>query len=92
MAFPSISAFAAGAGLLALWIDTRFPGLAPASFSRRVFAACAAIVLLRAAPLAGTSAAAAYATLFAVVLPAFVMTFLTAVWLLRALRDAQASA
>jgi hypothetical protein len=84
----ALSLFVAGAAALALWIDTRFPKLAPASFSRRVLAACLAFGVLQAVPILGGSAAAVYVTLFAIVLPSFVGTFLTAAWLVRALRDA----
>jgi hypothetical protein len=92
MSSPFFPVFIAGAGVLALWIDTRFPGLAPESFSRRVLAACAAGVVLQAAPFVGSSASAAYASAFVLLLPALVATLLTAVWLLRALRDAQTAA
>jgi uncharacterized membrane protein len=89
MSSPFFPVFIAGAGALALWIDTRFPGLAPASFSRRVLAAVVACILLQAAPFVGSSASAAYASAFALLLPAMVGVLLTAVWLLRALREAQ---
>jgi hypothetical protein len=89
MSSPSVSLLVVGAGVLALWIDTRFPRLAPESFSRRVLAACLAVIVLQLAPLRGGSASAAYATVFAVVLPALIATLLTAVWLLRSLRDAR---
>ncbi|HEY3184966.1 MAG TPA: hypothetical protein VGJ77_19150 [Gaiellaceae bacterium] len=92
MSSPFFPVFVAGAGALALWIDARFPGLAPESFSRRVLAAVAAAIVLQAAPLFGGSAEAVYATVFAVVLPALVASLLTAVWLLRFLRDARAGA
>jgi hypothetical protein len=92
MSSPFLSVFVAGAGVLALWIDTRFPRLAPESFSRRVLAAVAALLLLQVAPLSGGSAQAVYASVFAVMLPALVLTLLTAVWLLRALRDARLGA
>jgi len=75
------------AALLALWIDVRFPALAPESLTRRVGAACVAFVLLWAVPIFGGSALAVYATLFALLLPAFVAVFLAGLWLLRALRD-----
>jgi hypothetical protein len=83
--FPLV--FLIGAGVLALWIDVRFPKLAPRSLARRLLAAAVAVLLLEAVPLAAGSAAAAYATLFALVLPAFVLTFLAAVWVLRALAE-----
>jgi hypothetical protein len=83
--------FVAGAGLLALWIDARHPKLAPESLGRRVVAAICACLVLKAIPVFNGSAAAIYTTLFAFLLPALVSSFLTAVWLMRALRDAQLS-
>jgi hypothetical protein len=89
MASLFVAAFMIGAGLLALWIDVRFPGLAPASLSRRLLAALAALAVLQLAPIAVGSAAVAYATLFGLVFPAFVATFLAAAWIIRALGDAR---
>jgi hypothetical protein len=89
VAVPFLSAFVVSAGLLALWIDVRFPKLAPESLSKRVLAACCAGLVFGLAPVFGGSAAAVYATLFAIVLPLLVSSLLSAVWLLRALRDAQ---
>jgi hypothetical protein len=80
-----------GAGLLALWIDVRHPKLAPESFSKRMIAAGCAFVVLQVVPVFNGSTTAIYATLFAMLLPALVSSCLTAVWLLRALRDAQTS-
>jgi hypothetical protein len=87
---PFLSLFVGGAGVLALWIDTSFPKLAPESFSRRVVAACVAIAVLELVPLVASSTPAMYATMFGAVLPALVCTLLTAIWLLRTLRDARA--
>jgi len=78
-----------GAAVLALWIDRRFPALAPPSLVRRVGAACLAFVVLGAAPVFHGSAAAVYATVFAVLLPVLVWSFLASVWLLRSLSEAQ---
>jgi drug/metabolite transporter (DMT)-like permease len=83
----SLSFFVVGAGALALWIDMRFPRLAPQSHWRRIAAALFACVFLHASFLGNSSTAVAYATLFGVVLPAFVAVFLTAAWLIRALND-----
>jgi cytosine/uracil/thiamine/allantoin permease len=88
MASPFLAAFVGGAAVLALWVDARFPGLAPQSFSRRFFAAILAFALLQASPFVNGSAIEAYGSLFGIVLPAFIGVFLTAVWLIRALRDA----
>jgi hypothetical protein len=80
-----------GAALLALWIDTRVPKLAPQSFSKRMVAAACALLAVVAMPVFNGSAAAIYATLFAIVLPVLICSFLTALWLLRTLRDTQLS-
>ena len=91
MAAPFLCAFVVGAGFLALWIDMRFPKLAPQSFSRRMVAAGCALLVLGAVPVFGGSPAAVYTTLFAIVLPILVSSLLAAAWLLRAVRDAQPS-
>lgn len=78
-----------GAGALALWIDARFPGLAPEAFSRRVLLAIVALIALEVVPFLGGSPGAMYASVFVIVLPTLVASLLTAVWLLRALRDAR---
>jgi hypothetical protein len=84
-------AFVLAAGLLALWVDVRFPRLAPAALSRRVLASVVAFAALQAVPILHGSTFALYGTLFALLLPAFTGVFLTAVRLLRALRDARLS-
>ncbi len=81
-------AFLVCAGLLALWIDARFPGLAPKSLVTRMLAVLVAILLLTLVPLVNSSPASAFASIFALLLPTFVFTFLTAVWLIRALGEA----
>jgi hypothetical protein len=91
VAVPTLSAFLVGAGLLALWIDVRRPNLAPESFSNRIGAAACAWLVLQLVPVFNGSMTAIYATLFALLLPALVGSCLTAVWLMRALRDAQTS-
>jgi hypothetical protein len=91
VAIPFLPALVVGAGLLALWIDARHPKLAPESFTKRFLAACCALVALQAMPVFHGSATATYATVFALLLPLLTSTFLAAVWLLRAARDAQFS-
>jgi hypothetical protein len=88
---PFMPAFVVGSGLLALWIDTRRPSLAPESVSRRFLAAVCALIALQAIPVFHGSVVAVYATVFGLVLPVLVCAFLAAVWLLRALRDVQAA-
>jgi hypothetical protein len=80
---------AVGAGLLALWIDVRHPNLPPDSLSKRMLPAGAALLVLQVVPVFHGSAAAVYATVFALLLPALISSFLAAVWLLRGLRDVQ---
>jgi len=79
------------AGLLALWIDVRFPSLAPESFFRRMLVAGCAALALQAAPVLRGSAAAVYTGVFAILLPLLVTVLLSALWMMRALRDAQLS-
>ena len=82
-------ALVAGAGLLALWIDARAPKLAPQSLPNRVLAAAAAVLFLQVVPVFNGSTGAIFATLFGLLLPALVSSFLTAVWVMRSLRDNQ---
>lgn len=84
--FPVV--FFAGAAVLALWLDTRFPGLAPASFQRRFAAAILAMIALRLAPVDVSSRAAFLVSTFAALLPVLTFSCLTSLWLLRALREA----
>jgi hypothetical protein len=92
MASLFLAAFMAGAAVLALWVDVRFPQLAPQSFSRRFGAACLAFLALQLAPVALGSSIGAYMTIFGVLLPTFVFVFLTAAWLIRSMRDAAQAA
>ena len=91
MAIPFLPALVVGAGLLALWVDVRRPGLAPESLKHRMLAVVCALLVLQIVPVFHGSAAALYATVFVILLPALSTAFLTAVWLLRALREAQLS-
>ena len=88
---PFMSVFLVGAGVLALWIDTRFPKLAPQSLIKRVLAAGCLAFVFGAVPVFTGSPAALYATLFAVLLPLLVSSLVAALWVLRALRDARFS-
>ena len=89
--FPGI--FALGAAALALWFDARWESRRPESPSRRVGHAVAALGLLQVASLVASSWAAdaptalRMATLFAVLLPAWVYLFLVCAWLARTLAD-----
>ena len=80
--------FLVGAGLLALWIDVRHPSLAPDSLSKRFVAAGCGVVALQLFPVFHGSVLAVYATLFGIVLPVFVTSLLAALWLMRAVQEA----
>ena len=81
--------FVIGAGLLALWIDVRHPKLAPDSLVKRLLAAGCALLALQLVPVFHGSAGALYATLFGMVLPLPVSSLLAALWLMRAVQEAQ---
>lgn len=84
-----VLALVVAAGLLAVWIDVRHPALAPESLGKRVLAAAGALLLLELVPVLHGSVAQLYTSVFGILLPALVTTFLSAVWLMRAMRDAQ---
>jgi len=84
-----VLALVVAAGLLALWIDVRHPQLAPQSLKSRVLAAAGALLLLELVPVLHGSVAQLYTSVFGILLPALITTFLSAVWLMRAVRDAQ---
>ena len=86
---PFLPAFLVGAGALALWIDVRHPTLAPDSLSKRLLAAGCGLLALQLVPVFHGSAIAIYGTLFGIVLPVLVSSLLTAVWLMRAVQEAQ---
>jgi hypothetical protein len=82
--------FLAGAVLIALWIDVRFPRLAPSSFGGTVLHVGGTIVgaqLLTplATHLLGGSAFWTLVSTFAVGFPALVYTLLVAIWIIRIL-------
>jgi hypothetical protein len=77
-----VVALAAGAAVLALWVDVRFPSLAPAGITRRVAASVVAGCLVGLVPIEPT-----VASLIGLMLPALCFSFLTAFWLLRLLAE-----
>ena len=81
--------FVIGAGLLALWIDVRHPKLAPDSLTKRLLAAGCALLALQLVPVFHGSAVAVYVTVFGLVLPLLVSALLAALWLMRAMQEAQ---
>ena len=83
-----------GAAVLAVWLDARFPSLAPRGLTGRLVAAGAAWLLadgasrlferiLDTAPVEPRALVA-----LGIILPALVATFLTGLWLLRSLGTA----
>jgi ABC-type Mn2+/Zn2+ transport system permease subunit len=89
MAASFVPALVVGAALVALWVDVRRPSLAPDSLAHRVLAAALAALAVRLVPVLNGSLLAAYVSVFALLLPALVSSFLTAVWLMRSVRDGQ---
>ena len=75
-------ALAAGAALLALWIDTRLPRLAPADLKRVLLHVVAAFVALQLIP-GATSNTMVYVALFGVALPALTYSSCPAIWFIR---------
>lgn len=75
-------ALLAGAAALALWVHVRFPQLAPSGFRARMLAALGAFVLVGTLPVT-----ASVVSLVGFFLPALVLSFLTALWLLQVLAD-----
>ena len=83
-----IGAFAVGAGLLALWIDARFPGLLPDFRIAVLHVGITIVVGKLLVPLLGkfgtaNGPAGAMMLLFLVALPALVYCFLTSVWIIK---------
>lgn len=79
--------YLAGAGLLAGWVDIRFPGARPQTWSRTglaVVAAMAADDLCK----RGLHIGPAIVGVMCVALPVLAGTFLVCIWLLRMLRGA----
>jgi len=88
-----IGSFAVGAGLLALWIDVRFPALTPGLRIAFIHVGVAIVVgqllvpvLSNLGPLAGK--AGLMFLLFLIALPALVYCFLTSVWVIKNVQGA----
>lgn len=85
--------FAVGAGLIALWIDVRFPGLAP-DFRRTLLHVGISIVLAQLiVPILGSATPAGNVPglmllLFCIVLPTLVYCFLASVWVIKVVQGA----
>ena len=89
-----VLAVVAGAALLALWLDVRFPSLAPTRLAARLLALLAACLAADVASRAfvlvveGSVAAPARELLaLAVLLPGLTLAFLAGLWLLRSLQS-----
>jgi hypothetical protein len=80
-------ALVTGAATIALWLDRRFPRLAPASLGGRLAAMIGAGIAVTLAPVSAATRTLLYASIFGAVFPAFVFSFLASLWLLRAVRD-----
>jgi hypothetical protein len=78
-----VLALAAGAGLLAVWIHARFPGLAPERMGKTLLHTGAAFALVQVIPGLGNSPVAMFAAVFLFVLPALVYALLCTIWVLK---------
>lgn len=83
-----VTCFVLGAAVLALWVDRRFPKLAPESLGVQMGVAAVAFVWLQ-LPVAQGSQLRLLLSLFAFgMLPALTTAFLAFMWLMRSLRTA----
>ena len=78
-----VLALAVGAGLLAMWVHVRFPGLAPARMVKTLFHTGAAFVLLMLTPSLAGATPSGFALVFLFVLPALVYALLCTLWMLK---------
>jgi hypothetical protein len=78
-----VLALAVGAGLLAMWVHVRFPGLAPARMVKTLFHTGAAFLLLMLTPGLVGPTPAGFALVFVFVLPALVYALLCTLWVLK---------
>ena len=78
-----VLALAVGAGLLAMWVHVRFPGLAPARMVKTPFHTGAAFVLLMLTPGLVGPTPAGLALVFMFVLPTLVYALLCTLWVLK---------
>jgi hypothetical protein len=82
-----IAVYVAGAGLLAVWFDMRFPSLRPASWLRVGVAVAATMAVDELSPYA-LGLGPHIVGVICVVLPALAATFLVCIWMLRMMRSA----
>jgi hypothetical protein len=89
------TAFAIGAGAIALWTDVRLPKLAPDEMSRILMHTMAAFVVLNivgnaVGPIADYGPLQAMAGVFLLGLPGIVYAFLVGIWAIRLFQGAYA--
>ena len=93
-----VLSFGAGAAVLAVWIDFRFPRLAPTELRRvllHVIGACGVCIateMLLMDVAANDAAWRRIGTVFAVDLPVLVYMFIASLWVLKILRGAMSAA
>lgn len=90
-----VLAIAAGAGVIAFWIDIRWEGLAPRPGLRVLHVGAAIVLAQYVAPAligallpSGRSVPLELTALFAIFLPSLVYVFLSGIWLLKLLHRA----
>jgi hypothetical protein len=79
-----------GAGALALWLDTRLAGLAPADIGRLALHAFVAFGLLQLIPSGDFATWFAYVAIFGAALPALIYAALVVLWTVKLVRGATA--
>ena len=89
------TAFAIGAGAIALWTDVRLPKLAPEEMRRIVMHTMASFIVLKivagaVGPIAASGPMGAMAAVLLVGLPAVVYAFLVGIWAIRMFQGAYA--
>lgn len=81
-----------GTAAIALWVDVRFPRLAPASLALRGAGGVCALLLMRFVHASTGTEAALYGSVFGLVLPTLVFVWLQALWMFRALLELTSAA
>lgn len=92
MNYVFASALFAGSAVIALWLAVRFSRFAPKSMLVRGVAVLVMGQAVLYAPVHSGSYVGLYASVFAVLLPVLIATWLVAVWLLLGLREMSGSA
>lgn len=89
------TAFAVGAGAIAVWTDIRIPRLAPSAMRGIMIHMLASFMILRfvaglVGPIASSGPLAAMAAVLAIGLPAVVYAFLVGIWAIKLFQGAYA--